>query len=112
MRLDVIFLLVEDFCITYVLATHLSVDTCTETHKHITAILRIARCKTAMEPLEAPQRNIVVAVDASDAGLPAVQYAVSELIRPGGVLHVCHVATVLPPSTSIAHGELLNTNMQ
>ncbi|WIA32592.1 hypothetical protein OEZ86_003397 [Tetradesmus obliquus] len=49
------------------------------------------------------QRNIVVAVDASDAGLPAVQYAVSELVRPGDVLHVCHVATVLPPATSISH---------
>jgi hypothetical protein len=47
-----------------------------------------------------------VAVDAGDDGLPAVQYAVSELIRPGDVLHVCHVAAVLPPATSISHGEM------
>lgn len=59
-----------------------------------------------MEDMVAYPRNIVVAVDAGDACLSAVHYAVRELIRPGDVLHVCHVAAVLPPSTSITHGEL------
>ncbi|KAF6262150.1 hypothetical protein COO60DRAFT_1497534 [Scenedesmus sp. NREL 46B-D3] len=56
-----------------------------------------------MEDMAAYPRNIVVAVDAGDACLSAVHYAVRELIRPGDVLHVCHVAAVLPPSTSITH---------
>lgn len=57
------------------------------------------------EPAAQASRNIVVAVDATDACVAAVQYAVSEICRPGDVLHICHTAKVLPPPYTISHGK-------
>jgi hypothetical protein len=51
-------------------------------------------------------RNIVVALEqAEEPNTDPLVYALHEVLRPEDVLHVVHVACILPPAYTISHGK-------
>lgn len=50
------------------------------------------------------ERDIVVAIEHTEAGLHAVQWVLDNIYRDGDVIHVIHVAKIKAPTTEIYHG--------
>jgi nucleotide-binding universal stress UspA family protein len=54
---------------------------------------------------EKPIRHVVVALDTTEASLRALKWAATEILRPGDVVHVVHVAKILSPQCVIQHSQ-------
>lgn len=50
------------------------------------------------------ERNVVVAFDASEDSLKALEYAAKNIFRKGDIFHLVHVVKCLEPPLEVFHG--------